>query len=94
MLLDADSFSEHDANMVSVDTLKFTGMASYTDRLKSYQKKTGLKDAVITGLGKIDGQPRRDRGHGFQFHRRHHGLGRRRKAHPPRRARHAANGCR
>ena len=42
--------------MASVDTLKFTGMASYTDRLKSYQKKTGLKDAVITGLGKIDGQ--------------------------------------
>ena len=57
MLLDPQSFEEHDANMVSVDTLKFTGMASYTDRLKSYQKKTGLKDAVITGLGKIDTQP-------------------------------------
>ena len=56
MLLDADSFEEHDANMTSVDTLKFTGMASYTDRLKSYQKKTGLKDAVISGLGKIEGQ--------------------------------------
>ena len=28
-------------------------MASYTDRLKSYQKKTGLKDAVITGLGAV-----------------------------------------
>ncbi len=57
MLCDDDSFTEHDKNMVSVDTLKFTGMASYTERLKSYQKKTGLKDAVITGLGKIDGQP-------------------------------------
>jgi acetyl-CoA carboxylase carboxyl transferase subunit beta len=56
MLLDADSFEEHDPNMVSVDTLKFTGMASYTDRLKSYQKKTGLKDAVISGFGKIDDQ--------------------------------------
>ena len=56
MLLDAGSFEEHDANMVSVDTLKFTGMASYTDRLKSYQKKTGLKDAVISGFGAIDGQ--------------------------------------
>jgi acetyl-CoA carboxylase carboxyl transferase subunit beta len=55
-LLDADSFEEHDANMTSVDTLKFTGMASYTDRLKSYQKKTGLKDAVLSGLGKIEGQ--------------------------------------
>jgi len=56
MLLDAGSFEEHDANMVSVDTLKFTGMASYTERLKSYQKKTGLKDAVISGFGAIDGQ--------------------------------------
>ena len=57
MLCDDGSFSEHDANMVSVDTLKFTGMASYTERLRSYQKKTGLKDAVITGLGKIDDLP-------------------------------------
>src|SRR4051812_2120643 len=57
MLVDAGSFVEHDANMVSVDTLKFTGQASYTDRLRSYQKKTGLKDAVITGLGTIDGMP-------------------------------------
>lgn len=56
MLLDPNSFEEHDANMVSVDTLKFTGMASYTDRLKSYQKKTGMKDAVVSGLGKINGQ--------------------------------------
>ena len=56
MLLDVGSFEEHDANMVSVDTLKFTGMASYTERLKTYQKKTGLKDAVISGFGTIDGQ--------------------------------------
>ena len=57
MLLDPQTFEEHDAKMVSVDTLKFTGMASYTERLKSYQKKTGLKDAVLTGSGKIDDQP-------------------------------------
>ena len=56
MLLDPNSFVEHDANMTSVDTLKFTGMASYTERLKTYQKKTGLKDAVICGLGKIEDQ--------------------------------------
>ena len=56
-LLDADSFEEHDAQMASVDTLKFKGMATYADRLKSYQKKTGLKDAVITGTGKIESAP-------------------------------------
>lgn len=55
-LVDPDSFTEHDAGLFSVDTLKFTGMASYADRLRSYQKKTGLKDAVITGDAKIDGQ--------------------------------------
>ena len=54
MLLDPETFVEQDASMVSVDTLKFTGMASYTERLKSYQKKTGLKDAVITGVGNIE----------------------------------------
>ena len=55
MLLDADSFEEHDEKLASVDTLKFTGQASYTDRLETYRKKTGLRDAVITGLGKIEG---------------------------------------
>jgi acetyl-CoA carboxylase carboxyl transferase subunit beta len=55
-LLDEESFEEHDADMRSVDILKFTGQASYSDRLKSYQKKTGLKDAVITGRGRIEGQ--------------------------------------
>jgi len=54
-LLDPESFLEQDADMVSVDTLKFKGMAAYSERLKSYQEKTGLKDAVITGLGKIEG---------------------------------------
>ncbi len=56
MLLDPASFEEHDAGMRSVDTLKFTGMTSYTERLKNYQKKTGLNDAVLTGLGKIEGR--------------------------------------
>ena len=55
-LLDDESFEEHDADMQSVDILKFTGQASYTDRLRSYQKKTGLNDAVITGRGRIENQ--------------------------------------
>src|SRR6185503_14501773 len=31
----------------------FTGVASYKDKLEAYQKTTGLKDAVITGVGTI-----------------------------------------
>lgn len=54
-LLDDGTFVEHDAEMVSVDTLKFTGMATYMDRLKSYQETTGLKDAVISGVGVLEG---------------------------------------
>jgi acetyl-CoA carboxylase carboxyl transferase subunit beta len=54
-LLDPGSFSEMDADLRSLDTLRFQGMASYKDRLKKYQESTGLVDAVISGHGMIDG---------------------------------------
>lgn len=54
-LLDAGSFAEMDANLTSIDTLRFQGMATYKDRLKKYQETTGLVDAVISGHGMIDG---------------------------------------
>ncbi len=54
-LLDPESFIERDADLRSVDTLRFEGMASYKDRLKNYQDQTGLSDAVITGSGVIEG---------------------------------------
>jgi acetyl-CoA carboxylase carboxyl transferase subunit beta len=54
-LLDPESFVETDADLRSVDTLRFQGMATYPDRLKSYQERTGLTDAVISGYGMIDG---------------------------------------
>ncbi|MBJ7258222.1 MAG: acetyl-CoA carboxylase carboxyltransferase subunit beta [Chthoniobacterales bacterium] len=54
-LADPGTFQEHDAAMVSVDSLKFRGVATYKERLDTYRKKTGLKDAVITGECKIDG---------------------------------------
>ena len=52
-LVETCTFEEMDADMVSVDVLGFTGAASYTSKLDKYQKSTGLKDAVITGIGKI-----------------------------------------
>ena len=54
-LLDSQTFVEMDADLKSLDTLRFQGMASYKDRLKSYQERTGLIDAVISGHGMIDG---------------------------------------
>jgi acetyl-CoA carboxylase carboxyl transferase subunit beta len=52
-LVETCTFEELDADVKSVDVLKFTGVASYTNKLQEYQKSTGLKDAVITGLCKI-----------------------------------------
>ncbi len=52
-LVETCTFEETDAEMTSVDVLSFTGVASYTSKLLDYQKSTGLKDAVITGIGKI-----------------------------------------
>ena len=54
-LLDPDTFVEMDADLRSVDVLRFQGMAAYTDRLKKYHESTGLLDAVITGHGILDG---------------------------------------
>jgi acetyl-CoA carboxylase carboxyl transferase subunit beta len=40
----------------SKDPLKFEDTKKYSDRLKAAQQKTGLKDAVRTGVGKSLGQ--------------------------------------
>jgi acetyl-CoA carboxylase carboxyl transferase subunit beta len=52
-LVETCSFEEIDPDMTSVDMLKFTGVSSYASKLESYQKSTALKDAVITGFGRI-----------------------------------------
>jgi acetyl-CoA carboxylase carboxyl transferase subunit beta len=54
-LLDPGTFEEMDADLKSVDILRFQGMASYKDRLKKYQESTGLLDAVISGYGILEG---------------------------------------
>ncbi|MDB6111472.1 MAG: Acetyl-coenzyme carboxylase carboxyl transferase subunit beta [Pedosphaera sp.] len=52
-LVETCSFEEMDAEMVSVDVLTFTGVSSYASKLAGYQKSTGQKDAVVTGIGKV-----------------------------------------
>lgn len=54
-LVDPGTFQERDAGMLSVDSLKFRGVATYQERLETYRKKTGLKDAVLTGEARLDG---------------------------------------
>lgn len=52
-LVETCTFEEMDAQMTSVDALAFTGVATYASKLDAYQKSTTLKDAVITGIGRI-----------------------------------------
>ena len=52
-LVETCSFEENDASMESVDVLQFTGAASYAAKLKEHSAKTNLKDAVLTGIGRI-----------------------------------------
>jgi len=54
-LVEAGSFVEIDSQIVSVDTLKFTGVGSYSSKLEKYQEATQLKDAVVTGTARIGG---------------------------------------
>lgn len=56
LLIDADTFEEHDQNITSLDPLEFKGPKTYKEKLKSDQEKTGLVDAVITGVGTLNGK--------------------------------------
>lgn len=55
LLTDEGSFKEIDSNLVSIDILKFEGVASYTEKLEQNTKKTGLNDAVVCGTGFLNG---------------------------------------
>ena len=56
ILFDNNEFKELDAKMTSKDPLSFVDTKKYSDRLKDAIDKTGLKDAVRTGVGKSKGK--------------------------------------
>jgi acetyl-CoA carboxylase carboxyl transferase subunit beta len=56
ILFDDNKFKELDADLESLDPLKFEDTKKYTDRLKDAKKKTDLKDAVRTAVGKSKGK--------------------------------------
>ena len=57
IILDKDSFEEFDAEVYSVDPLRFRGLKRYSDQLRDAVKKTGINEAVVTGRGTIEGLP-------------------------------------
>lgn len=54
MLVDPGTFEEIDADLETVDALGFKG---YPEKIKDYQKKTKLKDAIICGRASITQMP-------------------------------------
>jgi len=57
ILVDAGTFKEFNKSMSSLDPLKFKDSKKYSDRYKTAVDKTGIKEAVITGTGEIEGIP-------------------------------------
>jgi len=57
LLFDDGSFQERHVGMVSKDPLGFKDTKKYKDRIKQSREKTKREDAVITGLGTIEGMP-------------------------------------
>src|SRR5437762_3417856 len=55
MLFDDEQWTEYDRGLVSTDPLAFTDTKPYRARLDASIESTGLKDAVITASGRIDG---------------------------------------
>jgi acetyl-CoA carboxylase carboxyl transferase subunit beta len=57
LLFDAQKFDELNAELQSGDPLGFVDTKKYTDRVVATQKATGLKDAIRTAKGTLDGMP-------------------------------------
>ena len=55
LIFDDGKYKELNPNIVSGDPLGFEDTKKYTDRVKATQKSSGLKDAIRTAKGKIDG---------------------------------------
>ncbi|NIG56348.1 acetyl-CoA carboxylase, carboxyltransferase subunit beta [Chitinophaga sp. Cy-1792] len=55
IIFDNQQFEELFPNIYPTDFLGFKDLKPYADRLKDAQKKSGLKDAMTVGAGKVDG---------------------------------------
>jgi acetyl-CoA carboxylase carboxyl transferase subunit beta len=57
LLLDDEPYTELDAELASSDPLHFTDTKPYVQRLKDAQHKLGMKDAILTAEGRLNGRP-------------------------------------
>ena len=56
ILFDEGKFRELQAKMTSANPLQFKDTKDYEDRLEASMAKTGLKDAIRTGVGEVGGR--------------------------------------
>lgn len=56
VLFDENQFTELHENLISGDPLQFSDTKKYTSRLQDTVKKTGLKDALRSAYGKVNGE--------------------------------------
>ncbi|MFT7692937.1 MAG: acetyl-CoA carboxylase carboxyl transferase beta subunit [Candidatus Latescibacterota bacterium] len=54
LLVDTDTFVETNVNLAPVDPLRFRG---YKDKIKEGRRKSGARESVHTGTGRIGGHP-------------------------------------
>jgi acetyl-CoA carboxylase carboxyl transferase subunit beta len=57
LIADEGSFEALDTDLAPTDPLAFKDRRAYADRLRDSQQSTGLRDAVITGLCRLEGMP-------------------------------------
>nr|YP_010616973.1 acetyl-CoA carboxylase beta subunit [Rohdea aurantiaca]YP_010617399.1 acetyl-CoA carboxylase beta subunit [Reineckea carnea]WAW81230.1 acetyl-CoA carboxylase beta subunit [Ruscus sp. YJ-2022b]WAW82682.1 acetyl-CoA carboxylase beta subunit [Ruscus sp. YJ-2022a]QHN90662.1 acetyl-CoA carboxylase beta subunit [Reineckea carnea]WAW80889.1 acetyl-CoA carboxylase beta subunit [Rohdea aurantiaca]WAW81741.1 acetyl-CoA carboxylase beta subunit [Reineckea carnea] len=58
LLIDPGTWDPMDEDMVSMDPIEFHSEEEpYRDRIDSYQRRTGLTEAVQTGIGQLNGIP-------------------------------------
>nr|YP_010172332.1 acetyl-CoA carboxylase beta subunit [Androsace erecta]QSH39897.1 acetyl-CoA carboxylase beta subunit [Androsace erecta]WIF27689.1 acetyl-CoA carboxylase carboxyltransferase beta subunit [Androsace erecta] len=58
LLIDPGTWDPMDEDMVSLDPIEFHSEEEpYKDRIDSYQRKTGLTEAIQTGIGQLNGIP-------------------------------------
>jgi acetyl-CoA carboxylase carboxyl transferase subunit beta len=53
LIVDEGTFKELDSNLLTLNPLDFP---NYEDKIRQQEEKTGIKEAVITGIGRIYGE--------------------------------------
>jgi acetyl-CoA carboxylase carboxyl transferase subunit beta len=57
MLVDEGTFEERDTDVAPYDILEFVDSKPYPERIAAMRKKTGLMDAILAGVGEMNGIP-------------------------------------